>query len=91
MGTAAAIISILAALTPFILKAITDHQKKEADPNEQSRERKEQIAKEIIQRDGEAINRSLDAGLERLRQLQGDKQRSNGGPAKTRPILYPFM
>ncbi len=72
-----AIFTILAALIPFGIWLYKARAKRKADPAVQNQERKEQIAKEIITRDAEAVNRSLDDDLERVRSLERSKLQGN--------------
>ena len=64
------IIAILAALVSLFAWLIRRHLTHEDDPYTKHAEKREQFAKEIIQSDEAAANRSLDADLDRLRSLR---------------------
>jgi hypothetical protein len=70
------ILAILAALVPFVIWLWKRHARQEEDPYEQHLEHREQLAREIIQRDEALANRSLDDDLDRLRALQSHQRGS---------------
>ena len=74
------IVAILAALVPLFVRLIRRHLTHEDDPYIQHAEKREQIAKEIIQSDETAANRSLDDDLDKLRALQSDRGGQNRAP-----------
>ena len=74
------IIAILAALVPLFVWLIRRHLTHEDDPATQHNEKREAIAKEIIHNDETAANQSLDADLDRLRSLQGDRRGQSSPP-----------
>ena len=74
------ILAILAALVPLFVWLIRRHLTHEDDPYTQHVEKREQLAKEIIDSDEAAANRSLDDDLDRLRTLQSDRGGQNNPP-----------
>jgi hypothetical protein len=88
MGTLAAILGILAALTPVFVTAWKKHQAKKEDPINQLAEQKEQNAKDLITRSPERINTRLDDDLNELQSLQGDQQRPGSDPADHRTAVH---
>jgi Flp pilus assembly protein TadB len=73
------ILTILAALVPFVIWLWKKRDQQQSDPDENFKRRSEQIAREIVQRDPAAANRALDDDLERLHTLQSH-QRGAGSP-----------
>ena len=76
-----AILGILAALIPFVIWLWKRHDAKTDDPWQQHENHREQIAKEIIHNDETSANRSLDADLDKLRSLQGDRRGQDSPPS----------
>ena len=75
-----AILTILASLVPLLVWWVRREAAKKDDPWQQHENHRETIAKEIIHNDEAAANQSLDADLDKLRSLQGDRRGQNGPP-----------
>ena len=79
----ATILTILAALIPFVIWLWKRAASRADDAWQQHEKHREQIAQEIIRDDQAAANRSLDADLDKLRSLQGDRGGQNRPPPQS--------
>jgi len=75
-----AILSILTALIPFAIWLWKRLAAQHDSPAQQHENHRESVAKEIIQNDEAAANRSLDDDLDKLRTLQSDRRGQNSPP-----------
>jgi hypothetical protein len=70
MSVTAGLITIGAALIPFLIWLYRKQDAKATDPDEENRKRKEAIARQIIRNDEEGANRSLDDDRRRIDDLR---------------------
>lgn len=69
MEIAGAILTLLVLVAPLIITKLKERDARKLDPDEQNRERKQEIAREIVHDDEVSANRSLDADMREYHRL----------------------
>lgn len=83
------ILTILAALIPFVIWLWKRRAARKDDPRTQHEERLTQIDRAIAKSDGDSVNRQLDDSLQRLRDSEGDLGGQSGGANASGAIVHP--
>jgi hypothetical protein len=84
-----AILAILAAAAPFLLKWLSARSDAKKDPINQRLAQSKEISHEIASNDESSANQRLDDWLLRVCLRQSNQQRSPGAPSPSKPPLPP--